>query len=129
MRPHPRPAARGGAGKVPRIRAGRSSRIGVMKVLRHSVQVSGELRELIPGFLANRQLDIGQLRDAVSRGDFEEARRIGHSLRGAGGGYGFDEITRLGAQIEARAKAGGDGLSEAVHELAEYLERIEVDFV
>jgi len=118
-----------GAGIVPRIRAGRSSRIGGMKVMRRSVQVSGELRDLIPRFLANRQVDLGQLGDAVARGDLEEARRIGHSLRGAGGGYGFDEITRLGAQIEARAKAGGAGLPEVVRELADYLASVEVDFV
>jgi HPt (histidine-containing phosphotransfer) domain-containing protein len=101
-----------------------------MKVMRRSiqVQVSRELRDLIPRFLANRRVDIAQLDDAVARGDLEAARGIGHSLRGAGGGYGFDEITRLGAEIEACAKAGGDGLPALVRELAEYLDSVEVTF-
>jgi HPt (histidine-containing phosphotransfer) domain-containing protein len=99
-----------------------------MSPVRHSVLVSSELRELIPGFLANRRLDIAQLREALARGDFDAARRIGHSLRGAGGGYGFPEITRLGAEIEARAKARGPDLPGVVDALADYLDGVDVIF-
>jgi HPt (histidine-containing phosphotransfer) domain-containing protein len=94
---------------------------------RHSVRVSGELRDLIPRFLANRRKEIARLREAVTKGDFEEARRIGHILKGAGGGYGFDEITRLGAEIERNA-ARGEDIRGLVEELAEYLEFVEVTF-
>jgi HPt (histidine-containing phosphotransfer) domain-containing protein len=99
-----------------------------METARLSVEVAGELRELIPRFLANRRLEIEQLRDAVARGDFEVARRIGHTLKGVGGGYGFEEITRLGAAIESAARAGGRGLAELADELAEYLDRVEITF-
>ncbi len=94
---------------------------------RHSVCVAGELRDLIPRFLANRRSEVERLRQSVARGDFDEARRIGHILKGAGGGYGFDEITRIGAEIERHAAAREDvrGLVEA---LGEYLERVEVVF-
>jgi HPt (histidine-containing phosphotransfer) domain-containing protein len=92
------------------------------------VRVSGELRDLVPRFLANRRLEIGELDAALARGDLEAARRIGHSLRGAGGGYGFDEITRLGARIEAQAKSGGKDLPEIVRELADYLDSVEITY-
>ncbi|HUL91335.1 MAG TPA: Hpt domain-containing protein [Burkholderiales bacterium] len=94
---------------------------------RHSVRVSGELRDLIPRFLANRRSEIARLREAGAKGDFAEARRIGHILKGAGGGYGFDEITRLGAEIERNA-ARGEDVRAPVEELAEYLELVEVTF-
>jgi HPt (histidine-containing phosphotransfer) domain-containing protein len=98
-----------------------------MATSRHSVRVSGELRELIPRFLANRRSEISRLREAAAKGDFEEARRIGHILKGAGGGYGFDEITRMGAEIEKRA-ARGEDVRGQVEELAEYLEFVEVTY-
>ena len=98
-----------------------------METVRLSVEVAGELRDLIPRFLANRRLETEQLRAAVVRGDLEAARRIGHTLKGVGGGYGFDEITRLGAEIERHA-ARGEDIRGPVEELAEYLELVEVTF-
>lgn len=99
-----------------------------MQTTRHSVQVAGELRDLIPRFLANRRMEVEQLRDAVARGDLEAARRIGHGLKGVGGGYGFDEISRLGAEIERRARAGGQDLAALARELADYLDGVEITF-
>ena len=99
-----------------------------METARPSVEVAGELRGLIPRFLANRRLEIGELRAAVARGDLEAARRIGHTLKGVGGGYGFDEITRLGAAIESSARDGGRGLAALADELAGYLDRVEITF-
>ena len=98
-----------------------------MAPVRHSVRISGELRDLIPRFLANRKSELGGLHEAVERGDFKEARRIGHILKGAGGGYGFDEITRLGGEIERKA-ARGEDIRGPVEELAEYLEFVVVTF-
>ena len=99
-----------------------------MQTTRHSVQVAGELRDLIPRFLANRRMEVEQWRDAVARGDLEAARRIGHGLKGVGGGYGFDEISRLGAEIERRARAGGQDLAALARELADYLDGVEITF-
>jgi hypothetical protein len=56
-------------------------------------------------------------------------RRIGHGLKGVGGGYGFDEITRIGAELE---RAGRDGRLAAAHglveALAEYLDTVEIRY-
>jgi len=86
------------------------------------------LRDLVPRFLANRRLDVEQLRDAAAQRDFEQARRIGHVLKGAGGGYGFDEITRIGAEIETLAKDSDERFAALVGELADYLDRVDVTF-
>ena len=92
-----------------------------------SVRIPGELRELLPRFLDSRRRELAQLRAAVAGGDLDTARRIGHILKGVGGGYGFDEITRLGGEIERRAVRGEDvgGLVEA---LGAYLDTVEVTF-
>jgi HPt (histidine-containing phosphotransfer) domain-containing protein len=94
---------------------------------RYSVRVPSELRHLIPRFLENRRDEIDQLRGAMARRDFEEARKIGHTLKGAGGGYGFHEITRLGGEIERLAVRGED-LAGLVDTLAEYLAGVEITF-
>lgn len=95
---------------------------------RYNIRVSEELRHLIPRFLANRRLDLEQFHAAAGRLDFEAARRIGHNMKGAGGGYGFDEITRLGDEIERRAKAADPSLWTLGEEFADYLDNLDVTF-
>ena len=91
------------------------------------VYVDPDLEDLIPGFFQNRQKDIQRLSEALEKGDFETIRIIGHSMKGAGGGYGFDRVTDLGAIIEQAAPAQDrERISEAVAELADYMSRIEV---
>ncbi len=91
------------------------------------IQGDPDLEELIPGFLQNRRKDVEKLRACLESGDFEVMRVLGHSMKGAGGGYGFDAITEFGARIEEAAKAGDDATITAVtRELASYLERVEV---
>jgi HPt (histidine-containing phosphotransfer) domain-containing protein len=99
-----------------------------MTPTRHVVRIDPELRDLIPRFLMNRRLDLDRLRAAAAGRDFEQARRIGHILKGAGGGYGFDEITRLGAEIERRAEAWDESFAALIDELADYLDGLDVTF-
>ena len=99
-----------------------------MEMVRPRVRVSAELRDLIPRFLANRRVEVEQLRGAIARGNLEEARRIGHGLKGVGGGYGFDEVTRIGTEIEHCARAGGTGLDGLARELAEYLDSVDISY-
>ncbi len=86
-----------------------------------------DLEDLIPGFLENRRNDVDKLRSCIDSGDFEAIRVLGHSMKGAGGGYGFDAITEYGASIEAAAK-GEDtaSLAATTEALESYLERVEV---
>ena len=91
------------------------------------VQVDPDLKEFIPEFLQNRRDDVGTLRDALERLDWETIRRIGHRLRGSGGGYGFDAITDIGAKLESAAKqADPPPVRALIDDLAAYLERVVV---
>jgi len=91
------------------------------------IRVDPDIAELIPGFLENRRKDIAAMLDSVQRGDFETVRVLGHSMKGAGGGYGFDAITEIGAALEQAANhRNAAEIRERVNELSRYLDRVEV---
>jgi len=91
------------------------------------VRVDPDLEDLIPGFLQNRARDVGSIRDLLKQRDYDAIKILGHSMKGAGGGYGFDPITDFGARIEQAATAADEGaISEAVEQLDDYLSRVEV---
>jgi HPt (histidine-containing phosphotransfer) domain-containing protein len=93
------------------------------------VHVDAELEDLIPGFLENRRNDVKSMLEALKHGDYETIRILGHSMKGAGGGYGFDAITELGASLEQSAKEKNpEEIRKRVDELSTYLEHVEVRY-
>lgn len=92
--------------------------------------VDESLEPLIPKYLERRVADVEALRRAVERGAYDEARVIGHSMKGSGGGYGFDAITELGATIEQAAESSDENrLCIAADDLDRYLAEVEIVFV
>jgi len=86
-----------------------------------------DIADLIPGYLEHRLEDVAAIRSAIDGGDFEVVRILGHSMKGSGGGYGFDGITEIGAALEAAGKEADP--AAAVHSIAaleDYLNRLEV---
>ena len=93
------------------------------------VKVDPDLEDIIPRFLQNRQRDIGAILDALDKNDYETIRILGHNMKGAGGGYGFEFITDVGGSIEQAAKnKDADEIEKSVKSLSAYLEQIEVVF-
>jgi len=93
------------------------------------IAVDPDLEDLIPGFLDNRNKDLARLQQLLSERAFADIRLIGHSMKGVGGGYGFDAITEYGGHIEEAALAEDAALiDDYIARLAEYLGRIEVVF-
>ena len=91
------------------------------------VHVDPEIADLIPGFLENRRKDIKAMDEALKQGDFETIEVLGHSMKGAGGSYGFDAITDIGKSLEQAAKDNdAEVIQRSVQELAAYLARVEV---
>ena len=94
------------------------------------VAVDKEIAGLVPRFLANRAADVEKIRGALARSDFEAIRVTAHGLKGVGGGYGFPEISEMGAAIEAAARQRGKGTVAALaEELDGYLARLEIRYV
>ena len=93
------------------------------------VRLDESLRELAPGYLENRRHDLPRLATALTGGDWETIRVIGHNVKGTGAGYGFDEISRIGAALEAAAKAHDAAeIGARVDELTRYLNGVVIDF-
>jgi len=93
------------------------------------VHVDPELEDLIPDFLGNRHKDIETLQEALAKGDYETIQKLGHTMKGIGGGYGFDSITDIGAALENVAKdKNNEEIRKLVGELLHYLERAGVVF-
>jgi len=83
--------------------------------------------DLIPLFLQNCRQNVIAMLDALDRGDFETVEILGHGMRGAGGSYGFQAITDIGAALEQAAeRVDNDASRKWVGELSGYLDRVEV---
>lgn len=92
-----------------------------------AVYVDIDLEDLIPRFLDNRQKDIKTLEDALEANNFSTLMSVGHNLKGVGGGYGFPDITKLGAAIEENAKINNaEGIKENIRKLSHYLSNVDV---
>ncbi|KER09926.1 MAG: hypothetical protein HY22_08480 [[Candidatus Thermochlorobacteriaceae] bacterium GBChlB] len=70
-----------------------------------TVVIDKELRDLVPDFLQRRIDDVETIKSALTSGDFRTIETLGHNMKGSGAGYGFREISRIGAEIEAEAIA------------------------
>jgi len=93
------------------------------------VIVDSDLEDLIPGFLENRMQDLEKLQQAAKRGDFGTLQSIGHSLKGVGGGYGFDRMSKIGEGIENAGRTSDlEAANGRVAELADYLSRLNIVF-
>ena len=93
------------------------------------VRAEPKFADLIPVFLQNCRKNVIAMLDALDRGDFETVEILGHGMRGAGGSYGFQAITDIGAALEQAAEsADTDASRKWVDELSRYLDRVEIIF-
>jgi len=90
------------------------------------VRAIPKFADLMPGFLQNRRQDVIAMLDALDRGDFETVESLAHGMKGAGGNYGFQVITDIGAALEQAAGCADTVASRKwVGELSRYLDRVE----
>ncbi|MCP4352459.1 MAG: response regulator [Desulfobacterales bacterium] len=91
------------------------------------VHVYSMLKNILPRFIENRQKDIRAIGEALEKDDYEAIRVMGHSMKGAGGGYGLDPVTDMGLSIEQAAKnRNPEEIQTCTRELANYLGRLEI---
>ena len=87
---------------------------------------NSRLADSVPAYLASCRQHVTTMRAALQEGDFEQITILGHNLRGSGGGFGFQEITDIGAGLE---RAAGDLSVEAVpgwiERLSRYLDAVD----
>jgi signal transduction histidine kinase/CheY-like chemotaxis protein/HPt (histidine-containing phosphotransfer) domain-containing protein len=116
---HSRPASAGPATAV--ASAAASGRI--------RIPVEAGMEDLVPGYLDKRRAEIAKYRQALIEEDFETIRILGHKMKGTGAGYGFEELTSLGGQIEKAANnRDAARVRMSVDALASYVQNVELEF-
>jgi HPt (histidine-containing phosphotransfer) domain-containing protein len=92
-----------------------------------TIAVDEEIIDLIPRYLENRWGDVHAMEAALAAADFDTIRRLGHSMKGSGGGYGLDSVTDMGRGLEEAAKAQDLDLARQwMEKLRDFLERVRV---
>jgi CheY-like chemotaxis protein len=109
------------------LQAIRAHSMGSKQTSAIRIRANPAIADLIPEFLENRRNDVIAIQDALASDDFAIVERLGHGMRGAGGSWGFQGITDIGAALEEAAKLGDAGMAlKSVGELSSYLDRLEV---
>ncbi len=89
--------------------------------------IDENLLTLVPNYLAHRQQDVNTIKTALAQDNYESIQMIGHRMRGSGGGYGFNTISEIGEVLEEAAKGKNqEMIRQSAHQLADYLNRVEV---
>jgi HPt (histidine-containing phosphotransfer) domain-containing protein len=83
-------------------------------------------RKLVCDYLDACQKDLSALSAALVERDYERARVFGHQMKGTGSPFGFPTLTRFGTAIEQAAQKDTPALDHLVHQLEEYLSRVEI---
>jgi signal transduction histidine kinase/FixJ family two-component response regulator len=78
---------------------------GATPARRTPPDIDQRIADLVPRFVEVCLQGCADLRQALAEERWSAAGTIGHTLRGAGGGYGFDEVTRIGQAIQQAADA------------------------
>jgi HPt (histidine-containing phosphotransfer) domain-containing protein len=89
------------------------------------VQMLSGFEELVPGYLERQRHEVFGMTSLLAAFDYERLRVLGHNLRGSGASYGFDELTRFGAELELAAEeADYDAVALQIPQLDDYLSRV-----
>ncbi len=92
-----------------------------------TVFVDSELADIVPEFIQGLKQDLKAMEQALMAEDYGTLKISGHSIKGAGGGYGFARVSEVGAEIEQMAgENDGNGIKKNLVLLAEYLDRVKV---
>ena len=91
------------------------------------VKVDPELEELIPSYLQNLEKNTAKIKVGLQKDDMELCRGLGHNMKGSGGSYGFEFISKIGKEIEDAARsAKNKEIEGCIRKLEDYIERLEV---
>ncbi len=91
------------------------------------VHIDPDLEAIVPGFLANRRRDLVTIEGCLKQGDLNTIGMLGHRMKGDGGGYGFEQISSIGDDLEqAVMRQDGPSIERQVALLKDFLSRVEV---
>ena len=63
-----------------------------------------EWAEMQEMYINHTSKELASIMEGLETKSFDSLRTFGHNIKGSGGMYGFNEVTEIGAVIEAAAK-------------------------
>ena len=82
-----------------------------------------EFQELIRQYIQYLAENLPELKQNLAAKDLLKIQKFGHNLKGSGGGYGLNDMSKVGQQIEETAKAQKvDQLDELITKFEELLD-------
>ncbi|NOY69222.1 MAG: PAS domain S-box protein [Deltaproteobacteria bacterium] len=83
--------------------------------------------KLIPRYLDDLRKDASSMESLLKTGGYDGIRKMGHNIKGSGGGYGFNKISEIGKALESAAKDEDRRMAEnGVKALLNYLNQVKV---
>jgi HPt (histidine-containing phosphotransfer) domain-containing protein len=68
------------------------------------VYIDADFEDLVPEFIEDVRSDIESMTEALGSEDYETIRQLSHSIKGAGGSYGFAAISDIAKILEDAGK-------------------------
>ena len=95
--------------------------------MKNIVYVDKDFEDLIPEFFEDVRKDILFMEESLNNGDYETVRQLGHSIKGAGGAYGFDHVSEIAKSVEKAAKNGcSDDIRKYLGRLSDHMGNIRI---
>lgn len=98
---------------------------------KYKVEISMELKDLIPTFLEETKKNINNLDKSIQKNDLEQIRFYSHRIKGSAGTYGFSRVSLIAKNIEDIVKTNYN--QELVQKLFNDLENVfnhlEIEYV
>ena len=89
--------------------------------------MDAELYELVPLFIDTMSTNIKEMREALTKNNFDLICRHGHSQKGLGSTYGFDYLSHLGYKIEtAGMQKNAEEVELLLDEMSGYMEKVQI---
>ena len=88
-----------------------------------------DFKELFELYMETTSSDLEQLKAALNAGDAENVHEKAHSIKGASGSLGLNELYETAKAIDDRARANSlDGLENMVQSFSERYEKLVEEF-
>ena len=99
-----------------------------MERIRSAYEGDAEMMEIVREFAGELPARIARIEELLGSGNEEELARLAHQLKGAGGGYGFPQITETAAALEQAVKSGGTDseIKDSAADLTQTMRSVEV---
>jgi HPt (histidine-containing phosphotransfer) domain-containing protein len=77
-----------------------------MDPIRSTYETDPEMLEIVCDFAHELPARVAKLEQLLAARAWTELQTLAHQLKGAGGGYGFAQITEVAARLEQALKSG-----------------------